>query len=341
MMTLQSFTQRALAAATLLFCVNTLRADDPVTTTISVPKTVLVAATQVNDSGVTAGTYLDNKNVTGAFVEDSGEPQKFTVPWGTNPVPTSINNSNEIVGYYIVATNVVRGFLRRPGGKLVQINPQGAVTSCPRVVTDSGVVAGVFSVGNNKGHGFIMTGNQFTLVDYPGAATTTLTDMNNDGAAVGVWIRNQQTHGLLRSPQGAFTSIDFPGSTSTQAIKIDARGNILGFYKNAGGRAFGFRRKTDGSFEKIAPPRAVSGNTVAFINGEGVVGMSSIDSAPGSPSVQGVTPYLLEGTGQYHSVDVNGASTTFVKGGSSNGWIAGAYVDKKNSVHAFKLKLVN
>ena len=139
-----------------------------------------------------------------------------------------------------------------------------------------------------------MTGDQFTLVDYPGAATTTLTDMNNDGAAVGVWIRNQQTHGLLRSPQGEFTSIDFPGSTSTQAIKIDARGNILGFYKNAAGRAFGFRRKTDGSFEKIAPPRAASGNTVAFINGEGVVGMSSIDSAPGSPSVQGVTPYLLE-----------------------------------------------
>jgi uncharacterized membrane protein len=56
---------------------------------------------------------------------------------------------------------------------------------------------------------------------------------------VGRYISSGASHGFLLS-NGELTSIDVPGATFTSARGINCLGDIVGEYRDAGGRVHGF-----------------------------------------------------------------------------------------------------
>jgi hypothetical protein len=77
----------------------------------------------------------------------------------------------------------------------------------------------------------LSSSDQFTTIDFPGAATTTARDINASGSIVGNYTdAHGATHGWLLS-EGEFTTIDVPGAVSTLAFGINPGGDIVGFYK--------------------------------------------------------------------------------------------------------------
>ncbi len=88
-------------------------------------------------------------------------------------------------------------------------------------------------------HGFLLSGGEFTSIDFPGASATGALGINPRGDIVGFHRTAGVVHGFLLS-RGEFTSIDPPGSTFTQAFKINPRGDIVGRYFDIHGKAHVF-----------------------------------------------------------------------------------------------------
>jgi probable HAF family extracellular repeat protein len=82
------------------------------------------------------------------------------------------------------------------------------------------------------------TANNFIPIDFPGAASTSVSDINNQGEIVGGYYQSpghpEQTHGFLFD-NGAFATIDVPGAAFTTATGINDRGQIVGWYSGSNG----------------------------------------------------------------------------------------------------------
>jgi len=86
------------------------------------------------------------------------------------------------------------------------------------------------------GHGFLLTGDRFTPIDFPEASFTIAYGIDSRGNIVGSYHdRNGKSHGFLLS-QGVFSSIDFPGAIGTVALGINPRGDIVGAYTDTIGQ---------------------------------------------------------------------------------------------------------
>ena len=64
-------------------------------------------------------------------------------------------------------------------------------------INDTGEIAGFYSDGAGKSHGFIYAGGAFSTVDVAGAGSTLLTRIKNEGAVTGVYYDAlNEGHGL-------------------------------------------------------------------------------------------------------------------------------------------------
>ena len=80
------------------------------------------------------------------------------------------------------------------------------------------------------GHGFLLTGDRFTSIDFPAASFTIAYGIDSRRNIVGSYNDPDGTsHGFLLSG-GVFSSIDFPGARGTVALGINPRGDIVGTY---------------------------------------------------------------------------------------------------------------
>ena len=80
---------------------------------------------------------------------------------------------------------------------------------------------------------------QFASIDYPGAVTTEVHSIANNGEAVGFYIDSEyRFHGLQWSA-GEFTPTDIPDASGTSAYGINDKGDIAGAY-SVGNRLHGF-----------------------------------------------------------------------------------------------------
>lgn len=86
----------------------------------------------------------------------------------------------------------------------------------------------------------------FFTFDVPGATSTTLSGINNNGDLVGSYVDASGTHAFLRTGN-TNTVIEVPGSNpgSTSLAAINNRGDITGTFKDANG-SHGFIRSADG-----------------------------------------------------------------------------------------------
>src|SRR4029453_18495504 len=137
------------------------------------------------------------------------------------------------------------------------------------------------------------------------------------------------SHAEPEPPTFTFTTIDVPGATATSADRINARGQILGWYDDAAGVAHGFLLD-DGTFITIDFPSATG--TGAFgINAAGQIVGGYGDAA-------GAAHGFLLDKGVFSTIDVPGSTSTEVFGINARGQIVGRYTDGSGVVHAFVLE---
>ncbi len=90
-------------------------------------------------------------------------------------------------------------------------------------------------------HGFLLSKKGvYTTLDVPAAdAFTVAQGINNAGDIAGLYAdANGTNHGFLLS-DGVYTTIDVPGSNRTELYSIDAHGQVVGVFEDAGGVARG------------------------------------------------------------------------------------------------------
>ncbi len=278
-----------------------------------------------NAGGDTAGVYIDNSYAAHGFVQAgaTGTISKFDAPnagtiknQGTFPI--RIENGGNITGMYADSSNAYHGFLRAPDGTITEFDVTGAPTNIghrgtiPLSINPSLEIAGFYV----------------------------------DASAV--------RHGFLRAADGTFTTFDFPGAGTgptqgTMPVKINAAGGVAGFYVDGSQTFHGFLRNAKGGFS--IPVDDPSAGTVMIGKGIKFTGtlVHSIDALGDLAGIYTDSNFIFHGfmlvnaTGTFVNIDVPGASTTGVFGGTlltnmdALGDIAGAYSDANGVEHGFAI----
>ena len=98
--------------------------------------------------------------------------------------------------------------------------PGGVLTQVWRISPQQNIL-GRYKGTDGAFHVFLLSDNNFTSIDFPGATNT--------------------GHGFLLR-RGEFSSFDFPGSTATLAHGINPPGDIVGAYADTSGSIHGYLR---------------------------------------------------------------------------------------------------
>jgi parallel beta-helix repeat protein len=172
--------------------------------------------------------------------------------------------------------------------------------------------------------------DNFRTIDYPGAANTRATGINDAGDTVGFYVdAAQKTHAFLLK-QGKFTSFDFAGATTTQATAINSVGDIAGYYTYDDGLQHSYLY-SGGQFTKIDVPGANFTGALGLNDNGEVVGHTQF---PGE-SMKG----FLWKQGQYSTYtfpETNTMACAF--GNNANGDIAGHWRDTAGTIRGYVLR---
>src|SRR5436189_3840798 len=96
---------------------------------------------------------------------------------GNNTLPQKINERGDIVGEFIDAAGVTRGFVRFSDGTFSDpiVDPNDTVGFTEgRGINNSRTVAGDYVIADGTIHSFLLSGATFTEYDLPGALQTNL-----------------------------------------------------------------------------------------------------------------------------------------------------------------------
>jgi uncharacterized membrane protein len=174
----------------------------------------------------------------------------------------------------------------------------------------------------------LTTPNTFTSIDFPGAAETYATKVNDFGDVVGIYAGNSGLYHGFKLSGGTFTSIDFPGAAETNAWDINSAGVIVGTYV-INDRQHGFRL-SGGNFTTIDFPGARDTNCTGIndtgdLTGFYTVGLSLVSHG-----------FKMVG-GSFTAIDFPGAVSTGAFDINNAGDIVGGYFTGDDLSHGFKL----
>jgi hypothetical protein len=281
----------------------------------------------------------------------------------------SINAAGDIAGFYIVAPNVARGFVRAANGAITKFDAPNAGTgrnqgTFPVSINTAGDIAGMYFDKNNVYHGFVRAADgTITEFDVKGAGTTghrgtTPFSIDAAGDITGTYNDNSAVrHGFVRAASGTITTFDVlgAGTSSTQGTipaSINAMGDIAGFYVDGSGGIHGFLRAADGTITAPidVPAASTSGATKHFFAGTIPISINAAGDITGSyTDTSGVRHAFVraaDGTMTY-PIDAPGVGTSF--GGehylaylgtaafniNTAGEITGSYSDDNGVMHGF------
>lgn len=185
---------------------------------------------------------------------------------------TAINNKGEVAGWYCCGYHGDRGFTRDVNGNDSPATwdcytneaygnndlgqtvgessaPDGACSGLGYVLNSDGSgqsfdrdipldidnlsrMAGSYEDTSYNSHGFYYDSSGRQQFDYPGAANTVVSGINESGQIVGCYYGSWHSdgHGFLRNPDGTLTQIDIPGAAGTCASGINDSGQVVGYY---------------------------------------------------------------------------------------------------------------
>lgn len=131
-------------------------------------------------------------------------------------------------------------------------------------------------------HGFTYTNGTFVSIDYPGARSTDVYEINNAGQIAGRYEDETGTHNFFAT-NGVFTRVDYPGARVSEIETLNDAGEIAGDYVIDLGLSFtNAFLLSEGSYTPIHYPGAQYTNISDFNNAGQIVG--SYDDATGRNS---------------------------------------------------------
>jgi hypothetical protein len=229
----------------------------------------------INDSGTVAGHY-DGDGGQPAFVLTSdGTLATFSAPEAFSTIPTGINASGVISGFFMLPSDESHGFVRDADGTLTVFDPPapGSFTIGP-INKKGEIVVGSFKDGNAS---FIRNARgKFIAFHVRGGKFGTLAVAINDAAEVaGTYVDAQVVpHGFLRTRDGTIVTFDPPcGGTfdnRTRVVAINNQGAIAGQCEMSSGIQ-GYVRQPDGSFTVFPAPPGGKFVIVRAINDHGLI----------------------------------------------------------------------
>lgn len=298
---------------------------------IDFPGAFSTVALGINSAGEIVGRYQDTSaGPTHGFLRNGfGQFTPIDFPAAVFTAAAGINSRGDIVGQYRLQgqnMNERHGFLRSRDGTFITIDAPGAYFTNALGINRRGEVVGRFCTGvppssnmacqGNPHHGFLLSRNAFTTIDFPGTVNvpnflgplrTDAWDINNRGEIVGGYQDTHSKSHVYRLREGQFTAIDFPDAVDTapDAGKggINSRGDIVSSYCV--------------SEDPNTTGKCVFGHAFLLSHGEFTTTMDFPATTMGSP----------------------GGHVTFNFGINARGDIVGTYNDASGTAHGFLLKL--
>jgi len=227
-------------------------------TTIDFPNSSFSVAGSINDSGAVAGWYAlpSSPAIRHGFILKDGVYTTIDPPGSTFTNILGINERGDVAGRYCTLTTCMppgngsfHGFVYRDG-QVEPLEVPGAIETNGFKLAANGVVVGGFASVGAPEQLFVFSHDEYTPYALPNEKSITLDNggVNSHGDMVGSYCNAGSpcllgptgTHGFLLSTSGEFAIIDYPAAVATAATGINARGDIVGNWNDAGAVGRGF-----------------------------------------------------------------------------------------------------
>ncbi|MCY7345053.1 MAG: DUF3466 family protein [Pyrinomonadaceae bacterium] len=252
---------------------------------------------------------------------------------GNSTTPLDINERGEIVGYYVDANNVRRGFLRRLNGNFTAIvapNDTGNYTTAFSINNNQTITGDYFNNADAVYHGFLRRNGVYTQYDGGGAWNGTgILGINDNEDFVGGITDPVAPQRSFVNIGGTQTFINIPGAFESVAYGINNANRAVGFYRDAGLVYHGFIRSANGALTNPVDFPGSSSTNLQGINNRGwIVGRYT--------DAQGREHGLFrKNASTYVSFDYPNATATSINGINDYGFIVGRYTDAAGRRHGF------
>lgn len=179
-----------------------------------------------------------------------GAYTKIDFPGAWQTYAYGINNTNQVIGWYLNLTGGYHAFLWQ-NGSFTSIDVPLADHTYSNGINNYGQIVGGYYDQNGVGTSFLRNSDgSFQTLDPPeGFDAFYATGINDAGQIVGACIQGDTHQGCLRSSAGIFTLFDFPASSSDQ-ISINNSGFIAGNW-HSGTSYHAFIRDPSGNLTNI------------------------------------------------------------------------------------------
>ena len=237
-------------------------------TSIDYPNALLTSAFGINKSGKIVGFYQDTNQKLHGFLYDPATSSFTSIDY-PNPACTTgtdargINKHGDITGTCTDSANNFYGYLltadgfspvQAPGhlSTIAQsISPDGRIVGC---IHDTNTGSTMFGMSQDSG-AFTFFGGKFGGLDGMGFMNNGITKGGKRfaGLFMDMSVNRVRAYTVRR---GVATAFDYPDAAFTQAWNVNTQGDVVGVYRDSGGRVHGYMRSDDGEFASIDFPGA-------------------------------------------------------------------------------------
>lgn len=235
-----------------------MRGADGSYSTLDFPGSNFSVAASISDSGAVAGWYTlpAAPAIRHGFMFKDGTFTTIDPPGSVFTNILGINERGDVSGRYctvapcqVPGNGSFRGFVYRDGA-FTTISVPGAIETDAFKLAANGALVGGFTPAGGPEQLFVFSHDEFTTYALPNGKSVSLDNggINSHGDMVGTYcnagfpclLGPTGTHGFLLSRNGEFGTVDYPNATASSAIGINARGDIVGGWVDAGGVSRGF-----------------------------------------------------------------------------------------------------
>lgn len=211
--------------------------------TLDFPNSIFTVAAEINDQGAIAGYYENADGSIHGYVFQDGsfttiddpDAPVFTGPNNTPITQTelfSINGHGDVAGISLDGNGIVQSFVLSHGVFRRIAVLAGLKGTQVASVNNSFVILGAFIDVNPVNNGFLLRGDTFTTVDFPGAANTFPSTINNQDSIVGFYSDSTGApHSFLAQPgngnDAGSADASVPVQSATQNESDPVKANTL------------------------------------------------------------------------------------------------------------------
>jgi|SRR5215472_11449537 len=260
---------------------------------------------------------------------------------GIQTLPQKISDKNDIVGTFVDASGVTRGFVMLANGRFTNplVDPADTVGFTEgRGINGSRVVCGDYANDTSGNlHGYFFFNGFYQNFDVFGSTFTAVLGINNARDFAGSMIPASGIQDAFLSISGTITEFAVTGATATLAYQLNATNQSCGYYVDADGvTTHGYWRDSDGTIHSPIDPVGSTGTILFGNNNTNQMVGRYVDAAGATHGI-----LFLPSNNSFVVYDFPGSTFTSLNGINKRGEIVGRYVDPSTGIaHGILLQVV-